>query len=264
MKKQHLFVSDIHLGAFDKSGNNALEKDVISLIEYCTQNHIQLYLLGDLFDYWMEYRNHHPEFGNKLLEHFQSYMSAIGSILYITGNHDNWTRGYFTNLGFDVEAEYRVLDINSQSIIVLHGDGLKNKNMNLPRPWLHRLLRNKTFINLYQFMLPPGFGLKLMKRFSDYCRKRPVPGTGRLDGWASEYLSKNEIDFVICGHDHIPRHETYPGGSYINCGAFYQYRTAVKYTNGDFQLVTWDGKSKRLAPFTAQSKLIRNEQIFGT
>jgi UDP-2,3-diacylglucosamine hydrolase len=264
MKQQHLFVSDIHYGAFEADENLDIEEDLISLIQYCSDQNIRLNLLGDLFDYWMEYQDYHPEFGSRLLEMLQTHMSVAGPVLYITGNHDNWTSGYFSSLGFDVEPEYRILKMGGYRVMVLHGDGLKNRDINLPRPMLHRFLRNKKFIWLYQFLLPPGPGLKLMKKFSGYCRKRPVPGTGRLDGWASEYLSKSEIDFVICGHDHVPRHETFPYGTYINSGAFYAYRTAVKYTNGDFELVIWDGKNKNLAPFTAQRKLIRDEQIFGT
>lgn len=264
MRKQHLFVSDVHYGAFDVVDHINIENDLISLIEYCTKHNIQLHLLGDLFDYWMEYKNHHPDIGNRLFEYFKVHMSVVGTVLYITGNHDNWTRGYFTSLGFDVESEYRVLNFDDYHVMALHGDGLKNKSMGLSRPLMHRFLRNKIFIRLYQSILPPEYGLKLMKVFSDYCRKRPIPGTGRLDRWASEYLRKNDIDFVICGHDHIPRYETFPHGTYINSGAFYEHRTAVIYTNGTFRLVIWDGKEKQLTPFTAQNNKIRNEQIFGT
>lgn len=264
MATQHIFLSDVHYGAFDKDTDREVGLDLIRLIDFCDKNKIRLYILGDLFDYWMEYPDHFPDLGTHILEAFQKYIKNTGSVLYITGNHDNWTRGYFENLGFDVEPEYRILKLNGNDVLLHHGDGLRNSNMKLPRPLFHRLLRNRHFINLYQFFLPPKTGLKLMRKFSEHCRKRPVAGTKRLNSWAEDYLSKNDVDFVICGHDHIPRIETFPSGTYINSGTFYSHRTVVMYKNDDFNLVTWNGKHNTLTPFTGESKYIQNERLHGT
>jgi UDP-2,3-diacylglucosamine hydrolase len=264
MNVRHIFLSDVHYGAFDDETNREVGRDLMRLIDFCSENHIRLHILGDLFDYWMEYPGHFPDLGAHILEKFKMYFTKTGSVLYITGNHDNWTRGYFDELGFDVEPEYRILRLNGNSILLHHGDGFENKKMKLPRPWLHRLLRNRYFIKFYQFLLPPKTGLKLMKKFSDHCRKRPIAGTERLNNWSKDYLSKNDIDFVICGHDHIPRIETFPFGTYINSGTFYSHRTVVAYTNGDFKLVRWNGTQNTLTPFTREINLIQNEQLYGT
>jgi len=260
MTEKHIFLSDVHYGAFDDETNRQVGTDLIRLIEYCKINKIQLHILGDLFDYWMEYPNHKPELGEHILGHFRQLISELGPILYITGNHDNWTRGYFEELGFDVEPEFRLMKFGNRTALLHHGDGLNNPRMQLPRPWFHRLLRNKHFISVYQFLLPPPAGLSLMKKFSEHCRKRPIAGVERLNEWSREYLSKNDVDFVICGHDHIPRVETFSSGTYINSGTFYSHRTLVYYTNGDFELVVWNGKDNTLTPFTGHSKLIHDEQ----
>ncbi|HBQ60690.1 MAG TPA: UDP-2,3-diacylglucosamine diphosphatase, partial [Balneolaceae bacterium] len=53
--EQHIFLSDVHLGAFSAKTNKQIEEDLLALIEYCKQRHIELHILGDLFDYWMEF-----------------------------------------------------------------------------------------------------------------------------------------------------------------------------------------------------------------
>ncbi len=250
MSDHYIFLSDVHYGAFDKSTNQNIESDLIRLIDYCTEHRINLYILGDLFDYWMEYPNWRPDFGNDIIHAFQKYFAAIGPVLYITGNHDNWTTGFFSDVGFDVEGEYRIIRADDYLVFLHHGDGLKNLKLKLKRPWLHRVLRNKIFVRLYQFFLNPRRGIRLMKWFSGYSRARPEHNPKRLNDWSKEYLSKNDVDFVISGHDHIPRIETFPDGTYINCGSFCNHRTIVEYTNGKFQLVIWSGMNKEISAYT--------------
>lgn len=249
MSDNHIFLSDVHYGAFVEKINNEIQRDLIDLIGFCIDNNIKLHILGDFFDYWMEYPNHYPELGAEILDMLRTYMASNGSILYITGNHDNWTKDYLSDIGFDIESEYRILTIGQYSVFLLHGDGLKDSRFKLPRPWFHRILRNPLFVRLYQTILRPSKGIRLMKWFSDYNRARPQFNPDRLTDWAKEFLSKNDVNFVISGHDHFPRVETYYSGSYINCGTFYSHRSMVQYTNGHFELVKWDSINKQTTPF---------------
>lgn len=255
----HLFLSDVHLGGFDPETNREIGRDLIALIEHCRQNGIRLYILGDLFDWWMEYPDRHPDpelfLGpvegtngrNPLAGTIRCYTEQIGPILYITGNHDNWTGGYFTRLGLDLEPEYREITLGGEVIFLHHGDGLSDRSLGLPRPMMHRFLRHPLFVRLYQKMLPPPVGWWIMKSFSRWRRTRDREDPERLDRWVRGFLKKNGFDFVICGHDHIPRMETTPYGTYINSGAFCLHRTAVLYTKGTFQLVTWNRHSRMLS-----------------
>lgn len=253
--KEHLFISDIHLGAFSGDQKEEIEARLLTLIDYAINNNSQLYILGDLFDYWMEYpkRDFIPDIGQAVVDKLKEYNSTIAPTLFITGNHDNWTFGYFEELGFDVESEYRIIEVNGKKLLLLHGDGYFNNDGNFTRPLFHRILRNKNFIKIYQKLLPPGIGLGLMKGFSDITRKRNYLNPKPLSVHAERILEQMELDFVLSGHDHIPRLETFSNGTYINLGTFFGHSTMVRYNESGLDLVIWHGKAREFVPFSDNS-----------
>lgn len=247
-----LFISDVHLGGFSRSENKLIEKRLIRFIDFCENNDYKIHILGDLFDYWMEYPNYKPGVGENLLERFHAYNYRTGPTLYITGNHDNWTNGYFKTLGFEVERNHRFLQVNGKKVMLLHGDGLENPTFDLQRPLFHRLLRDSRFIKLYQTVLPPAAGIKVMKNFSRLARAREVSETEKnLNNWAQNELERRETDLIICGHDHTPRMLRFSFGTFINLGTFYEHQTVATYNNREFSLVVWDDATGNLKPFTA-------------
>lgn len=245
---KHAFISDVHLGAFSPKKNRALETDLISFINFCTEKKIHLHVLGDLFDYWMEYPDYIPELGQDVLESFREYNQSFKSATFITGNHDNWTRGYFKDLGFNVTGEYVHLEIEKFKVLLHHGDGLSERDFDLPRPFFHRILRHKFFISLFQSLFPASTGIQIMKSFSSFTRRENYTYPARLSKWSKTFLNKNPFDVVICGHDHVPRMETFSFGTYINLGTFFEHKTLALYTKGQFKLVVWDGLSNTLKP----------------
>lgn len=245
-EKEHLFISDVHLGAFSKEKEVEIELRLIALINYAIDRKAQLYVLGDLFDYWMEYpdSNFIPEIGKSVLNAFEKYNQTITPAIYVTGNHDNWTFGHFKERGFDVETKFRIINIDQSNVLIMHGDGQVGERNDFFRPAFHNILRNSSFTNYYQKVFPPEIGLQIMKKFSNLTRKRnhtnPIP----LNNHAKSILSSNEIDIVLCGHDHIPRTETFSTGTYINLGIFFEHGTLVRYINNEFQLVIWRDRTK--------------------
>lgn len=259
MEDQHktsgkkLFVSDAHLGGFDEAENHKIELELIHLVDFCEEHDYDIYILGDLFDYWMEYPNHKPELGKDLLRRFERYNREAGSTLYITGNHDNWTNGYFNQVGFEVEKNHHFLDLDGKKVMLLHGDGLDDPTFDLPRPLFHRILRNPSFVKLYQSVLPPETGLDVMMRFSRLARSREVTEAEKnLNKWAKKRLQQSDTDFILCGHDHTPRMIHYDFGTFINLGTFYQHKSLATYNNSELSLVTWDDASRQLTPTNIQ------------
>lgn len=245
-----LFISDVHLGGFSKKENAAIEQDLIALIHYCARKNIRIAILGDLFDYWMEYPNYTPALGRKLLDCFEDFNRKMGPTLFITGNHDNWTREHLCERGFYLEHEQHISSINGYKVMLLHGDGLSDRSHNLPRPNLHRLIRNKYFLKLYQLLLPPKMGIAVMKYFSRFTRTLSGGECDQtLTGWARAKLESTDIDLIICGHDHIPRSKYFTFGTYINLGTFYRHRTMVLYNNGTPSLVFWSNEMESLQKF---------------
>lgn len=247
----HVFLSDVHLGAFPDAQNDEIENNLLSLISHCKQHRIALYILGDLFDYWMEFpaKNYVPKHGFEVLNALEDYNHSVKPVLYITGNHDNWTFGHFDKLGFDVEENHRQIQINNNHFLLMHGDGVSGSEFHYPRPLSHRILRNKTFVNLYQRLLSPKSGLNLMKWFSSQTRKRDIKDPEPLNKLASELIQNRKTDFFICGHDHIPRKIEFEQGTFFNCGAFYKHGSLVLYNNDTCSLVKWQSDSKNFIPF---------------
>lgn len=250
----HLFLSDVHIGAFDEDVDRVVQHDLISLIQYCLDQQIQLHILGDLFDYWMEYPSWRPRLGKQVLDSLQNYISNFKPVNFITGNHDNWTKGYFEDLGFNVTSEFFDISIDNKRFFLHHGDGLNDLSYNLPRPFMHRLLRNKIFVKLYQSILPPKAGMKVMQAFSNFSKQRAYCDPSLLDSWAENFLENSGFDVVISGHDHQPRVLNFDKGTYINLGTFFKDRTVAIYTRGDLKLVVWDSSQKMLYPLSTVTK----------
>ncbi|PWN07427.1 UDP-2,3-diacylglucosamine diphosphatase [Rhodohalobacter mucosus] len=244
----HLFLSDVHLGAFDDRSNRHLEQKIIALIQYCTEHSIRLHILGDLFDYWMEYPGDVPELGMELLDTLEQYNRSVYPATYILGNHDNWDRGYFTELGFGVSSDYYLFEADENRFFLHHGDGLSDPAYQLPRPLYHRIIRSIWFTRLYQALLPPDAGLHMMKSFSSMSREKTGSEPERLNQWSKNLLNSSTFDFVLSGHDHIARKETFPSGTYINPGAFFKDYTVAYYTNNEIKLVKWSADDYKLIP----------------
>lgn len=251
----HIFLSDVHLGGFDEAFNADIERRLHHLLQYVEEKKLRLYVLGDLFDYWMEYRGYWPPYGEAVLQAFER-LNKLHPVLFVTGNHDNWTGARIEQAGFDLEHETRRLNIAGKNVLVLHGDGLKDPDMQFPRPIFHRLLRNTTFLKVYQSVLPPKQGIGLMRAFSRNAKRRDRKklinlhhGAENIDYWALNMLNENGLDAIICGHHHQPlRHES-PAGAYFNLGNFYRLGSLLIHTKGVFQPVLWNDERNALFSF---------------
>lgn len=249
--EQQVFISDVHLGAFSKETNEQIEQDLIALIHHCTVHKIEIHVLGDLFDYWMEYpeKGFVPSLGRNVLDAFEEYNTTVAPALFITGNHDNWTFGHFKERGFEMEANFRLKEIREKRFLLMHGDGVAASKIDFPRAAFHRILRNPAFVSTYQKILPPEHGLATMKLFSSVTRRRNNHNPEPLNRQAKKIFGKNNLDFIISGHDHVPRVETFSRGIYINLGTFFNHRTLALYNNKGLNLVTWKAASKKFLPF---------------
>lgn len=250
-----LFLSDAHLGGFDAARNRRIEASLIRLIDYCEEHGYRICVLGDLFDYWMEYadRGWAPDLGRELLERFRAFNDPARPTLFITGNHDYWTGPRLPSYGFDVEHAWRERSLGGRRVLLMHGDGRPDpaNPESMERPLLHRLLRNKSFVEGYQKMLPPGAGIRLMRLFSRLTRRfdGAEHETQMLDQWSERFLRATDFDLVVCGHDHNPRVRTYDFGTFVNLGTFYRHRSLCLYNKGEFSLVVWSDTDGELRPY---------------
>ena len=204
------FLSDLHLGAPYFSDNKVAEKRVVSFLESIAEKADAIYLLGDVLDYWYEYRYVVPRgfvrFFGKLAE-----LSDRGvKITWFIGNHDIWIFDYLPNeLGIRVIDGFLEEEIDGRRFYMTHGDGI---GANKPAfRMIRSIFRNKVCQKLFSG-IHPRWTVPFAYRWSDHSRHAsPLPSdtdaTRMLEGlkrFSTEYLSSHpEVDYFLYGHLHL-------------------------------------------------------------
>lgn len=234
------FFSDVHLGASDKKRENIkLEKlySLFDLIRADAKNDTKIYILGDLFDFWFEYKHAIPK------EHLQVVFKLAGMIEngievhYISGNHDFWLGEFLEKeVGLTIHRDHYEVTEDNRRLFMIHGDGLS------PSDWkyriLRRILRNKINIWLYQ-KIPCDIGIPIAKYVS---KSSALHSEGSINKFAKDYeifaeekLNSN-YDAVLIGHTHYPQRIEFNGGLYLNTGDMITNFSYGKLENGELTL----------------------------
>lgn len=240
------FISDIHLGYSDNiRDNNRLENNLCDVFKKATDQKLYIIILGDLFDYWMEYPDSYPIEFEQIIETIQSICENQNKIPFITGNHDHWTRSYLKDRNFLIETEYLIVRDGDIELFLLHGDKLSNPEFGLPASGFNALIRKRELTLLYQLILPENTGLHIMKWFSNWSKSQDKDHSksNRLEVWSRHFLDKFDVHGVICGHEHkaqlISRNEQV----YLNLGGFYSDFSCAIYKMNEISLVLWNHES---------------------
>lgn len=224
MKKTY-FASDFHLGIDGKKTSQAREVQIVRWLDSIKKDAEAIYLVGDVFDYWFEYKTVIPKGYARLFGKLIELRDANIPIYFFTGNHDMWMFRYFEE-AFDIPI-YRapiLREIHGKTFFIGHGDGLG------PGDYGYKFIK-KVFSNpVCQWLfgwLHPNLGLWLM-RISSGSSRTINPSEYSFLGTAKEWLitycnSKIEqtpADFFVFGHRHLPIDYKLKNNSsrYINLG----------------------------------------------
>jgi len=231
--------SDAHLGSSNPEGENRKIQMIEKLFELVKTDGDRLVILGDLFDFWFEYKHTMPKDHHKVLFMLYDLKKQGIAIDYISGNHDFWMDDFFEkHIGIKVHRDIFDLEYNSKKIHFIHGDGLA------PADWgyriLKRILRNRLNIWLYR-KLPPDWAIPLAKYVSgssrDYTTRRDHTFAPAYEKYAKDKLGEG-YDIIVIGHLHIPVYEKYENGIYINTGDFITHFSYGKFNNDKIMLET--------------------------
>jgi len=238
--KKIYFLSDFHLGTPDAESSLAREKKIVDFLNSIRHDAAMIFIVGDMFDFWFEYRKVVPKGFVRLLGKLAELSDAGISISFFVGNHDMWMRTYFQEeLGIPVYFEPKEYVLMGKKFLVGHGDGLG------PGDYGYKLLK-KLFRNpLAQWLfgiLPPSVGLGIANYYSR--RSRAATGAeddrflGEENEWllmyCKEVLQKEHFDFFVFGHRHLPIDFLLnPGASvpsrYLNLGDWIRYDSYVEF-----------------------------------
>jgi UDP-2,3-diacylglucosamine hydrolase len=234
--KKIYFASDQHLGAPTPEASLPREKKFVAWLDAIKEDAGTVFLLGDLFDFWFEYKTVVPKGFVRVLGKLAELKDAGIDIYFFVGNHDLWMRDYFQKeLNIPVFHEPQEFDINGKLFLIGHGDGLGPGDYGYKR--MKKVFTFPFFKWLFRW-LHPDIGVKLGHYFS--VKNKLISGDedaqflGEENEWLALYcrkkLTEKHYDFFIFGHRHLPLEiELNSSSTYINLGDWIQY-----FTYGEF------------------------------
>lgn len=205
MNDRVVFLSDAHLGAERPAAEREREGRLIAWLDALPGRAGELVIVGDLFDFWFEYRNAIPRRLFPTLAALQRLTAAGVQVRYLPGNHDFWLGRFFDDeLGVRTESNPLVLERQGRRIWIHHGDGLLRGDLGYRV--LRRVVRHPWSVGLYQ-LLHPDLGLPLAHAVSGWSRhsraERPLDEERLWRGIAMPAFAQG-CDAVVLGHFHQP------------------------------------------------------------
>jgi len=230
--KRIYFASDFHLGAPDAAASRERERRIVRWLKEIEQDAHHIFLVGDIFDFWFEYREVIPKGYVRLLGKLADLSDRGIGISVFIGNHDMWMNGYFENeLNIPVYFEPQTYTMGGKRFYIGHGDGLGPGDHGYK--FLKKVFRNPVCRWLFA-LLHPSWGIALANYFSR--KSRAATGMeleqflGEENEWLAIYckevLQQEHFDYFIFGHRHLPLDLAVgPNSRYINLGDWLNYFT---------------------------------------
>lgn len=241
------FASDLHLGAPDPVSSAEREKRFIRWLDHIQEDLEALYLLGDVFDMWFEYKQVVPKGHVRLLGRLAEIADRGVPIHYFTGNHDMWIFNYLPDeIGMTLHRDPIEVDLKGKRFLLGHGDGLGPGDRGYK--FMKRVFRNRISQWFYRW-IHPDLGLPLAHFFSGTSRQAGEKGyLGEANEWLVQYckqkLEERSFDYFIFGHRHLPLDiELNDGPSssrYINLGDWMSYNSYARFDGEELELRYFD------------------------
>ena len=245
--KKIYFSSDNHLGAPTPEASLPREKKFVRWLDTVKQDAAAIFLLGDLFDFWFEYKTVVPKGFVRVLGKLAEISDSGIPIYFFVGNHDLWMRDYFEKeMNIPTYRDSKEFSFNGKSFLVGHGDGKGPGDKGYKR--MKKVFTNPFFKWLFRW-LHPEIGMRLAQYLS--VKNKIISGDedkkflGEENEWLAQYarrkLETKHYDYFIFGHRHLPMEiQIGPNSTYYNLGDWISH-----FTYGVF-----DGKEFRLEEFS--------------
>jgi UDP-2,3-diacylglucosamine hydrolase len=244
--KKTYFASDFHLGVPNYEKSLEREKRVVAWLDSIKKDAEAIYLVGDIFDFWFEYKYTIPKGFIRLLGKLAEISDSGIPIHLFTGNHDMWMKSYLPKeLNVTLHKAPITFQSQSKTILVGHGDGLG------PGDHKYKFLKRFFASPVCQWLfarLHPNLAFGIANYFSRKSRlatgKTDETFLGNDNEWlyvyCKEYLKTKQVDYFIFGHRHLPLTLDVDGkATYINLGEWINYNTYAELEDGVLRLKVW-------------------------
>ena len=240
MSKVYFFISDIHLGLQKKNIEEQKERLLVKFLYFAKDNCNELFIVGDLFDYWFEYKKVYQKGFFRTLTALQDLTESGIKVHYFIGNHDFMHSNFFKDeIGVELYEDSLTTSLDNKKFFIAHGDGLVKNDYGYLI--LKKILRNKTLQKFYSW-LHPDIGISLASRTSktsrEYTGKKDYGEEDGLYDTAKEKIDQG-CDYVLFGHLHQRMFKEYKQGYYINLGSWLDNPCYGVFQNNSFEIVDW-------------------------
>ena len=240
--KRIYFCSDNHLGSPNRNLSLEREKIFITWLDQIKIDAQAIFFLGDLFDFWFEYKKVVPKGFTRLFGKLAELSDSGIDLFFFVGNHDCWIGNYFEDeLGINVFHKKVDLNIGNYNILIGHGDGLGPGDNKYK--FLKLLFRNPILKKLFSF-IHPDIGISLGKFLSQ--KNKIISGDEKvfesedkemLFSYCKDVLKTKYYHFFIFGHRHIPLELDLGNNSkYFNTGDWITHFSYLVYDGNSFNL----------------------------
>lgn len=204
-----LFLSDAHFGIPSEMESKQREEAFIQLLQQHQKSLQHLFLLGDIFDFWFEYKDVVPKGYFRIFNTLYELSKAGVNIYYFTGNHDMWVTNYFVQeLGIKLFYQPKLLILNDKRYFIGHGDGLGGKQCRYlfikhlfafkPNRFLYSLLHPRCSFAIARYCSRKSRSSH-QKRYDNFLKEQEFQVQ-----YARKILQQERIDYFIFGHRHTP------------------------------------------------------------
>lgn len=245
--KKIYFASDFHLGVDALESSKDRERRLVKWLREAAKDAHEIYLVGDLFDFWFEYKHAVPKGFTRVLGTLAELSDQGISIHLFTGNHDMWIFDYLPEeVGATVLREPIVRTWSGKRFFIGHGDGLG------PGDHGYKFIKGVFASSLCQWLfarIHPNLGIAIANFWSRKSRKHSAEKDRKFLGedqewlaqFAREKLQSEHFDYFIFGHRHLPLDMSVgENARYINLGDWLGYYTYATFDGKSLELLTYD------------------------
>ena len=234
------FVSDVHLGGSSGEAEQVKRERLIALFDRVRADDGSLYVLGDLFDFWFEYRTVIPRTAFGVLAALDDLARATGRVHYLGGNHDAWLNDFLaTETAVRVMPDGTVVEAQGKRLWLAHGDGLGPGDTGYKI--LKKVIRNPLAIRAFRW-IHPDLGIPLALGSSHVSRESTRDHPVDVDAlWRNVALPELQggADAVLLGHHHVAEHRTEAEGEMVILGDWFRTFSCARLQGGTLELLRW-------------------------
>lgn len=251
MTRRHTyFLSDFHLGARYFKQPSEVERRVVSFLDSIKTDAKEIYLMGDILDYWFEYRYVVPRGFTRFFGKLAELTDSGIKVFWFIGNHDIWIFDYLPNeLGVEIIDGSRIKEIAGKRFFLNHGDGVGRRKASFKM--LRTFFRNRFCQKLYssihpRWTIPFALNWSNSSRSDDEFPEYKGEDHEELEIFANRYPQEEKIDYFVFGHRHIMLDKILKNGTskIVILGDWIHF----------YSYAVFDGENLRLCQYTANDK----------